>query len=248
MSVLRTFAFLIWLSLSASVSAQAFLVAYGEDYSPLSFRDGNQTKGLLVDLMDELGRRTGLQTKAVALPWARAQASVKSGEADAFISVTTPAREEYSQAVPTPVIVNFVIAATSASHPQIGELRHIATVTDLLRYRHVNYLGSGWAHEHLDSTPISYLSNFESIFQFLILGRADLLVEDRITVEYNLSRLGLNNEIEILPAVFDKVEFRILVSKKSPFVERVAEMDAALKAMSRDGTTRSILAKWGVRS
>ena len=237
----------LWLILTTPVFGESFRVAYGDDYSPLSFRDGKQTKGVLVDLMGELGRRLGLTSEAEALPWSRAQAAVQTGEADAFISIITPAREEYSRPVPTPVLVNVVIAATSASHPRIDELRHISTIAELRKYRHVNYLGSGWAREHLGNASVTYLPKFESIFQFLILGRADLLVEDRVTMQYNLSKLGLNNEVEILPAVFDRVEFRILVSDKSPLLGQIPRMDAALRAMNQDGTVRSILGRWGVR-
>lgn len=224
---------------------QTLVVAYNESYEPLSFVQAGRLMGIEVDIMDELGKRTGHPLVHRALPWSRAQASVESGEADAFVTITTKEREAY--AVMSKGIFSISnTAVASRNNPKIDQLRQIRTIEDADRFPQVNYLGTGIAGTLLKNAQVTYIAKTESIFSFLISNRADLYIESDLNIQYNASRLKVLQQLEILPVRFNTVDFRLGLSKKSPLVTQMASFEGALDAMVKDGSLEGIFLKYGV--
>lgn len=223
-------------------------VVYNEDYRPFSFAETGKMTGILVDLMDELGRRAGLEVVHEGFPWERAQAMVKSGLADAFVTLVNPARSEYAHASNVTLLQVGNRGVTAKSNPRLSALRQILSVDDTLAFRHVGFIGSGWTKIHLAKAEVTALPTATAIFQFLLSNRADLFVESELVIEYNAQVLKVADELVLLHPVFDTVDFRFQVSKKSPLAVRMAEFDATLKAIVADGSVKKILAKYGHRS
>ncbi|WP_246804145.1 hypothetical protein [Desulfosarcina cetonica] len=90
-------ALLVFLLVTGSAFAEdPMKFVYFEDFAPYSYREDGCMKGILIDVTDRIVRtQMGLLVRHTGYPWERAQAMVRTGEADAFISVPTPARSVY---------------------------------------------------------------------------------------------------------------------------------------------------------
>lgn len=147
-----------------SVSATDLRVVYNEDYAPLSFRDQGVMRGVLIELMDELGRRLGVKVVHEGYPWERAQLMVRNGDADVFVTLVNPARGEYAVATAVPILRVNNYGVTARTNPQIAQLRAIKTLHDARSYAHVNFLGSGWAKAQLVDANVIWLSSMTGSF------------------------------------------------------------------------------------
>jgi len=237
---------LVMLAMVVSVSAwsREMILTCGEAYPPLCFADNGAVAGIEVDLMNELAKRQGFSLKARALPWARAQEQVRTGEADAFITITTPERREYAVMSPAVLFSTHLVAATAKNNPRVAELRSIKTLQDTLAFPQVNYVGSSLVARQLGGAKVSLLNSTDAIFQFLLLDRADLFLDTDVVLSYNAARLGVLDQIEFLPPAFEVTEFRLGISKHSPFAAEMPELSRAIETMRDDGTIAAILKKY----
>jgi polar amino acid transport system substrate-binding protein len=229
---------------STSVGAREMVLTCGEAYPPLCFVENGAVKGIEIDLMNELARRFGFTLTPRALPWARAQQQVKTGEADAFITITTPEREEYAVMSPAVLLTVHLVAATAKTNPKIAELRKIKTLRDTWSYPQVNYVGTSLAANELAGARVTYLNSTDSIFAFLTNGRADIFIDTDVILSYNAARLKLSDQVEVLAPVFQATEFRLGISKRSPFAADMPRLSRTIEAMENDGTVAAIVKKY----
>ena len=105
----------------------AMKLVYYNDFAPFSWEDSEkQMHGILIDVMNEaIEKQMGIDVSHKGYQWAKAQKTVRDGEADAFITIPTPARREYTQISSEPVIVGKVAIFTSDG---------LAKSNDLLTY------------------------------------------------------------------------------------------------------------------
>ncbi len=224
--------------------AKEMVLTCGESYPPLCFLENGNVKGIEIDLMTELARREGFTLTPRALPWARAQEQVRSGEADAFVTITTPEREEYAVMSPAVLLAIHLVAATNKNNPRIAELRGIKTLKETLAYRQVNYVGTSLANNELAGADVTFLNNTDTIFEFLMRGRADLFIDTDVVLSYNAARLRVLDQIEILSPQFQVTEFRLGLSKLSAFAADMPQLSRTIDAMQRDGTVAAIVKKY----
>jgi len=238
---------LLWGTVTLAATAADLRVVYNEDYRPLSYRDGVM-KGLLIDLMTDLGRRVGASVVHTGYPWERAQQMVRAGEADAFETVVNADRATYTVASSIPVLTLQIRAATARDHAQLKALQKLTTVSQLLPFHHVNLLGSGWAKVQLTGADVFWTNGAQPTLAMLLAHRADLWVESDVILGYYAQQAGVSDQLILLPATFDRVEFRVQVGKTSPWAARIGELNQALAQMVQDGTVTRILARYGVAS
>ncbi len=95
---LKILTFLLAMVLPLSVYAQQTMkIVYSDTFVPFSWKEGSDTKGILVDIMEEaLNKRLNIPVSHKSYPWARANLLVKDGSADAYITVPTPARKKFA--------------------------------------------------------------------------------------------------------------------------------------------------------
>jgi polar amino acid transport system substrate-binding protein len=231
---------------SPSIWGQHVILACGESFPPMCFVENGVTRGIDIDLMNELAKREGLTLTTRALPWARAQQQVSTGEADAFITIATPERDTYAAMSSAVLFTVHLVAATAKSNPRIAELRRIKTLQDTLKYPQVNYVGTSLADHELAGAHVTYLTGLDAIFGFLLMGRADLFIDTDVVLSYNAARLGVTNQIEILSPALRVIEFRLGVSRKSPLATELPRLNLAIEAMEKDGTVAAIVNKYAL--
>lgn len=224
-------------------------MAYFETYSPLSFRDGEKMRGIIIDVLDEvIGKRLGVAIEHTGFPWVRAQAMVQQGEYDGICTIATPARLEYAVAASEPVVIAPTRIFVRGDHPKLAELRKVGSL-DELRKLHPNvlsYAGNGWAKEKLANFDVVWGGTFDSALLMLIAQRGDLMIENAITMQYTLPNTPGGQVIRMLPNALDEARFQLLLGKHSPHQALLPAFDKAIRQFRREPGYKSILARYGI--
>jgi polar amino acid transport system substrate-binding protein len=197
-----------------------------------------------VDIVNEaLEERLQIPVTFEWQPWQRAQYSVKQGERDAMITVATPARLDYAAAGEVPVAVSTVGLFTTSDHSRLKQMEQIRSTDDLRGYRILTYLGDGWALDNLDGLDVDSDGNdLQTVLRKLAWGRGDLFPQTVEVTGHYIEELGYDDAIVQLPGVnLGQIEFRLMISQESGFVDRLADIDAVLSEMWQDGTMERLL-------
>lgn len=238
---------MLGLVMHTACAAEPLRVVYFEDYEPISWSVSNVMRGVLIDIVDEaIVKRMGIAVEHRGYPWARAQAMVKVGDADAFLTVATRERTEYTVAGNEVVLSLDNVAYISARHPRRQELEQVKTLGDLKPYLIGAYLGSGWAKTRLTEHRVHWAPRISTILGMVSAERVDALVEAAQVVRYHVHRLNLDADIIELAPIFDTVHFRLCIRKNSPYVAQLDQFDQVIRAMRKDGTLERIYSKYGI--
>ncbi|HYC02207.1 MAG TPA: transporter substrate-binding domain-containing protein [Azospirillaceae bacterium] len=227
----------------------ALRMVYFRDYPPYSWTDGQgRLRGWLVDIFEEaVARRLGVPVEHSGHPWARAQAMVRAGDADAFCTVPTDERRGYtiigrSVAVAAPVLI--FACATSR---RLGELRAVRTIDQLKGFRLSSYIGSGWAREALvgRGLEVEMAPDLGGALRLVAHGRVDATVDNADVVRVRMGREGIRDGIVELSQMVDSIGYHLCIGRGSPAVGLMPAIDRVLADMAADGTLRGILARTG---
>lgn len=235
------------LSVLLSISS----VAYGEEqmkmtyfnnFPPFSWsaEDGTM-KGILVDVMDQfVGEEMGIPLSHQGFPWARAQQMVKEGDADGFVTVPTPARQEYTDTGKEEVIMSKMVIFVKKGSSKAEEIRAAKGLSDLKELSIIDYVGNGWGDKNLEGFKRHLAPKMDNVFQMLVGDRGDLCITDSVVGWYTIKQLGLQDKIEEMPLVLDQVPFVLCVRKGSKYSDIVEKLDAALKEARETGKLQQI--------
>jgi polar amino acid transport system substrate-binding protein len=226
---------------------QSFSVVY-DSFAQFIDRGNGGATGLYVDIITEaVENRLNTPLEFIWQPWQRAQFSAKNGIVDAMITVATDARLDYSEAGNVPVALSRIRLFTTAGHPRFERMRKIETLQDLQNYRILTYLGDGWARQFLSELEVDYGSNdLENVFRKLAWGRGDIFPQIGDVTRHYISELDFEDTIvEVTGVELGHIEFRLMISKQSPFLKMLPDIDAALQDMWQDGTMERLAGKYG---
>ena len=234
---------------SEAEPARPFQMAYFETYSPLSYRDGERMRGILVDVIDEVLRtRLGLIVEHRGYPWPRAQILVERGESDAICTIATPARLDYALAVEEPVLTAPTRIFVRHDNPKLALLEKVRTLEELksLPVTILSYSGNGWAKENLAGHNVIWGQAFDSTLKMLAANRGDIMVENAVTMQHTLRQTPDGTAIRMLPQTLAEAHFQLLLSKRSRHVKHLAEIDKALRQFKRQPGYKALLANYHV--
>lgn len=177
----------------------------GGTFPPFTVLDAEgRITGVYVDALASIGRDLGWSFPFSAVPWARAQDMVRTGQADGFITVPTATRQEYALFARQPLLDGLgIVIVHAASSPRRAEIESIATVDDLRRFALVDYIGNGWGNNIWQSWPsVERVRDLRTLVRMIATGRADLAVQPRAVVETVARQVGHGSDILYLPAKF----------------------------------------------
>ncbi len=169
---------------------------------------------------------------------------VMKGKADGYCTVITSERLSFSDATQQSIIdVNFKIFVPAKS-PKLEQLKHVTSIPELKGFKLVDYMGSGWAKNHLVKAglDVHLLQSNEQIWRYLLLGRADITVNNEWTTRYSLKKEGYKDQFLELPNPMtpEPISFHIFIGKKSSFLPNLKHVDKVIKQMKEDGTLQRI--------
>lgn len=191
-----------------------------------------------LQLAQEALRRARVDFTCEALPWRRAQMMVRLGEQDAMVTLATPERAEYSVAIEDTLYHLPLHAFTSATHPQREALARLRRISELKSWQVLSYLGDGWTQSHLEPAGVSvaWSRDLATVLNQLAVQRGDLTIAAEVEAMPVINALGLADQLVLLPNVFDTLEFKFLMSKQSPHLDKLPAIAAAIRSMREDGT------------
>ncbi len=232
----------------ASSAAEPMLIAY-PDYWPFFTRtsDGYMT-GFFYEIVSEALGRMGVSAKWQAYPWSRCQALVRSGEADAMITVPTAERLVYSVTHDDPFYMKRLKIFTITGHPKLAEIRKIRTIDDIYRMGLVvvTYHGNGWNDKYIRSRGIKTYESplIKNVWLMLANHRGDIAIEWPMAAWPLIEEGGVANRIVETDVSLEAMPFHLLVNRDCGCASRMAEFNETIKQMRAEGRIEAILTKY----
>jgi polar amino acid transport system substrate-binding protein len=223
-------------------------LVFAESLTPLSFAEAGETRGILVDIARDIIARDLDRAVEVALyPWERAQQMVRRGEADGFITISTPARREYAQCGTVPVIEASLHPLVRKADPKRAAINAAASLADLRPFSIITYRGNGWARENLEKAgfDVFFAPDYVAHLRGLAQGRGDLALVTGLSGAYYVKSLDLGDQLVMLPPVIDTFRYVLCLGKQSPHVGLMPEFEAALGRKRTDGSYAAVLEAYG---
>ncbi len=242
----RAALFLVFFLMATPLYSQDTMrLVYFNNFPPYSWEENNQMQGILVDVLTEaIQNRMGISVFHQGYPWARAQRMVRDGEADAFATVPTSERQEYTVISEEPVIVTRISPFVNRNNPRMDALRQITKISDLQEFTLGHYTGSGWAENNLKGMEVSYAPTLDSTLMMLAMGRFDVFVDASLVIQYRIKELGLKEQIVELPNALDQETINLCIGKESSFAYIVPLFDETMREMREDGKLQEIFDKY----
>ena len=223
-------------------------LVYFHNYSPFSWDDGGGMQGILIDLLGEaLENRMEIQTSHHGYPWKRAQRLVEIGLADAFCTVPTPLRREYTKISAQPTILATFTLFIRRGSERRKALARVKKLDDLKGFQIGHYLGSGWANKNLKGRGLNLdeSATLDAALAKLASGRVDVVIDTSQVLRYQVKQLGLQDAIEELPLVLDQAPFALCIGKNSSFVSILPYFEETMRSIHEDGTFDRIVSRYG---
>jgi len=240
--------FFIILLPSYTFSQSVMKIVYFDNYPPFSWKDANKMNGILIDVLNEaIEKRMKIPISHKGYPWARAQKLVKHGLADAFVTVPTPARKEYTLISNETVILATFNLFVKVGNPIIEELKKVKEISELKKYNVGSYIGSGWFKKNFidKGIPGDLAPSLDMVLNKLINERIDVFIDTSQVIRFRIKKLGYKKEIVELPNVLDSATFNLCIGKKSFYTNILSEFDKTLIKMKSDGSLKKIYDKYG---
>jgi polar amino acid transport system substrate-binding protein len=234
--------------------AQTLRAVYMEDYAPFCYRnEAGDIVGIQPEIVAELARRLNIDVEHELYPWSRAQALVRSGQADLMLTTPTPERFEYAvfaQEMTTPTMWNLFLRADDMA--MIKAAQGLNGLEDLKQYRLLDFQANGWRQRFLSEeagfTRVTLTSDPARLPALLLAKRGDMVLSSSALMRYHVSGQGLNAQIVELSVDWPYTRFHqvLQLSRQSPWVGSgiIKALDTATREMKADGTYQAILGKY----
>lgn len=230
----------------AQAPAPVFRFAYFDDFPPFSWLEGNKSKGIYMDLIQALmEKELGVPVAFYGLPWARAQAEVREGRADAFITVVNPERLEYTVPVVPVIRGSRPTLYTGAENPDLTKLQGLKTLEEAFQQNLVTYIGDGWSKRFLPAgKALTEVANLNKILPILASNRPIVAIQSDTVLDWLIKSQGYAGKIVKLQAFDPAVTTNLCIGKKSPFADRLKEISAALTRLTDSGKVAALFAAY----
>lgn len=209
-----------------------FRMVYFGDFAPFSQVDQTgRVRGLFVDAAESiLHDRLGQGVEHQAFPWARAQAMVKGGEADGFLTVPTPERLSYVLASARPVFSFPMCIVAATDNPRLPALRQVRSLDDLRPFRLGHYIGSGWADANLRplGLDIQWAADLTGAMRLVANGRVDALVDNAVSMRLRMNTPEFHGKLVELPNPLTTQAYHMCIGRSSAFIDLMPQIDALL--------------------
>jgi polar amino acid transport system substrate-binding protein len=218
------------------------------EYPPYSFQENGVLKGFQIDIALEAFKQMDQPVTIKIYPWARVIHMMKRGTADGVIGAyKTPERERFIDYPQTPMdygIVSLFILK-DASIAFNGNLKELSD------YRFCVVRGFSYGKTFDKAVRNGTIAQIrkaptmeESIKAFLVLGLKTILIAEKYSCFYQLSRLNKVNAVRELPVTIGEIPNYIAFSKKRNRPGLVERLNKTLASMHADGTINAIIGRY----
>lgn len=225
-------------------------VAY-PDYWPFFTRNEDGImQGIFFEIVSEALTRMGIGSEWREFPWSRCQALVRSGEADAMVTVPTAERLVYSATHAEPFYLKELKVFTYAGNPQLEAIKAIKSIDDIfdLGLTVVTYHGNGWNDKHIRSRGIKTYDSprIKNVWLMLANRRGDIAIEWPVAAWPLIEETGVPKGVVETEVSLEAMPFHLLISRKCAYADRMDEFNEVIKKMKAEGRIDEIVAKYVV--
>lgn len=214
------------------------IVFYGnKNIAPIVYKEKGKVKGVVVDIVNELGKRIGYKVEVKALDWDEAQSKVLQGEGRALVQINpNPERLQVFD------FSDELLRSEFSIFTKVGNatIKNVADLTD----KKVGVEKKGYPYELLhkfDGIKIEVIPNWKTGFEMLVSGKLDAVVVDRWIGEYELAKSKIR-DVQILDEPIETQYSRIATKKGD--IELLSLINAGLREINDDGTMDAIVSRW----
>lgn len=220
------------------------LIASGHpEWPPVMFKDGEVIVGAGPELVKKIFSDLGIKVQVpYSGPWEDVQSQTRTGHVDVIVAAyKTKEREEYmvySDPYTTDPVAIFVPADKSF---------HFSTFADLAGKIGVGMIGDSYGQEFDDyiaaNRNLRRVQTCAEAFDVISKHQADYFVYSLYAGNLDIKKNGRIG-ITHLSAFVSEQNFYITISKQSPFVQYLPEVNRLIKKYKEDGTIDQLLTKY----
>lgn len=216
-----------------------------EEYAPFNFTESGILKGISVDILLEVWKKTGT-AKTVkdieVLPWARGYMYAKQRKNSCLFStsITEERKKLFLFAGPISDNDNVIIAKKSKGYKinSIEDLKHMTIGTVRDDAAELLLISSGWELGALERS-----SSAESLVRKLEMDRMDAISYGLETSMYNMKILGINQDKYEKIYLLRRTQLSYAFNKDTD-PKIIAVFQKALDELEKDGTIKKIMGKY----
>ncbi len=237
---------LVWFDAAADVKLPALRVVGSADFPFRIFATdgasgaagatgGQGVSGLYFDLIKEAARRLDWPLHFEEMPSARALSMLEQGEADLMLGLLrTPERERHYS------YCRVALPAENKAFYTLASAPVLASISDLEGRLLAVHRGKryGLAFDADPSIKRQEFNDYPAALRVLVRGRVDVVIMPERQGDLLLRSLSLQLEKQPLRLLGEPNY--IVLSRRSPWLARQAELERTLQAMRDDGTWKRI--------
>lgn len=226
---------------SANTTEKEYVASGHPEWAPIMFKSGDKIDGagaaLVSKIFNELGVKINVQYQG---HWDEVQTKAKDGSVDVIVAAyKTTEREAY---------MDYSIAYTNdpvAIFVKKGNAFPFESWTELISKKGVVTIGDSYGNAFdtfvKESLNVVEVSEVDSAFAKIIDGSADYFVYALYSGQNAIKNSNISNEVESLANYVSSEDFYITISKKSPLVKYLEQVNALITKYKGDGTIDSLI-------
>lgn len=233
------------------------LIAATLEYPPYEYSENGEAKGIAVDIIREVARRTGIkEVQFEFYPWKRAVYSTKSGHSHLLFNAGKNEERQlwgrYSDSVL--ILQKYVLFKRAASSIEVDNT--FDNVSDIAIAIRMGYLyGTGSFRQAVDNENFASVTLSKSTKQSvnMLLGdRIDIFIGDYLPVMHYIKKHHLEDQIDVIKQKESPTQNLIvltwptylLFSKENVGIDYVIEVKETMDQMKDDGFVDEVFLRY----
>ena len=219
---------------------ESLTAATSADFPPYEYMEGNEYKGVDIELSKAIADKLGLKLEIQNVPFGSIVAGVQAGKYDFGISGIT-INEERKQSVNfSDSYINAIQSIIVKSDSSIKDKDDLKTVNKI--GVQTGTTGDNDATTDYGEDKITRYTVATDAVQALMTGKVDAVIIDNKPAQEYVKANG--SALKLLPTAYEEEEYAIAINKNNEDLQK--KINQALKDLKADGTIDKILSKYGV--
>ena len=224
-------------------SGQEFIASGHPEWAPIMYQKDDLIAGAGPDIAIKVFSDLGIKISSLYKgSWDVVQESAKSGKIDVIVAAYKNAERETYMDYSVPYTVDPV-----SLFVQKGKEFAYANKEDLIGKKGVVTIGDSYGQEFDDflkaNLSVKAVSTPDEAFALLTSGEADYFIYALYSGQNALTSKKLTGQIVILPNYVSQENFYLTISKKSPLVKYLSQVNSLLDKYKADRTIDKIIEK-----
>ena len=230
---------IIMLNINIAVAEETIRVSSPAPTAYAQIKEGSLV-GPSIEIMSLIFNELGITVKPVPLPWARAIEYLKTGEIDAIVPIFDS--DERSRFAKFSIVFDLV---ETRVFTRKGKFDDFTTWDDLKGHQGIVVRGRSegikFDNYVAENLKLEEINSLEQVIRMIMMGRVDYGIDKYYDIIAESKKLGLFEKIAFMPVSISTNESFIGISKKSPFLKYLPQINEIIKQLNQEGTIRELL-------